>query len=153
MEQYAFQNALAEVFQLIGRANKYIDENKPWLLAKDEANKPRLAHVLYNRLECVRISAVLLPPFMPATCEKIFAQIGAEEGLRTWEAAGQWGPLPPSAAGTQGADLFPRLDKEKELKELAFLKEDAVKHGKNDFADAYELAIEIVEKGGIDNVN
>ena len=118
MEHYAFQNALAEVFQLIGRANKYIDENKPWLLAKDEANKPRLAHVLYNLLECVRLSAVLLTPFMPATCEKIFAQIGADEGLRTWESAGQWGLLPTGASVSKGENLFPRIDMEKELKAL-----------------------------------
>ena len=118
MEQYAFQNALAEVFKLIGRANKYIDENKPWLLAKDESQKPRLAHVLYNLLECVRLSAVLLTPFMPATCEKIFAQIGADEGLRTWESAGQWGLLPTGASVSKGENLFPRIDMEKELKAL-----------------------------------
>ena len=118
MEQYAFQNALAEVFKLIGRANKYIDENKPWLLAKDESQKPRLAHVLYNLLECVRLSAVLLTPFMPATCEKIFAQIGADEGLRTWESAGQWGLLPTGAPVSKGENLFPRIDMEKELKAL-----------------------------------
>ena len=118
MEQYAFQNALAEVFKLIGRANKYIDENKPWLLAKDKSQKPRLAHVLYNLLECVRLSAVLLTPFMPATCEKIFAQIGADEGLRTWESAGQWGLLPTGASVSKGENLFPRIDMEKELKAL-----------------------------------
>ena len=65
MEKYAFQNALAQVFQVIGRANKYIDENEPWRLAKDEARKPRLARVLYNLLETIRISAGLLRPFMP----------------------------------------------------------------------------------------
>ena len=118
MEGYAFQNALMEVFRLIGRANKYIDENKPWLLAKDESQKPRLAHVLYNLLECVRLSAVLLTPFMPATCEKIFAQIGADEGLRTWESAGQWGLLPTGASVSKGENLFPRIDMEKELKAL-----------------------------------
>ena len=97
MEHYAFQDALVEVFKLIGRANKYIDENKPWALAKDEAQKPRLAHVLYNLLECVRLSAVLLTPFMPETCGKIFAQLGVDEGARTWESAGAWGLLPPPA--------------------------------------------------------
>ena len=118
MEQYAFQDALMEVFKLIGRANKYIDENKPWVLAKDEAQKGRLAHVLYNLLECVRISAVLLTPFMPDTCGKIFEQIGAGADLRTWESAGTWGLLPADAAVTKGANLFPRIDMEKELKEL-----------------------------------
>uniref|UniRef100_UPI002628C4E4 methionine--tRNA ligase subunit beta n=1 Tax=uncultured Flavonifractor sp. TaxID=1193534 RepID=UPI002628C4E4 len=121
MEQYAFQNALMEVFKLIGRANKYIDENKPWLLAKDEGQKGRLAHVLYNLLECVRLSAVLLTPFMPDTCGKIFGQIGAEEALRTWESAGAWGLLNADAAVRKGENLFPRIDLEKELKELETL--------------------------------
>ncbi|MEQ2456441.1 methionine--tRNA ligase [Flavonifractor hominis] len=121
MEHYAFQNALMEVFKLIGRANKYIDENKPWLLAKDETQKARLAQVLYNLLECVRISAVLLTPFMPDTCEKIFGQIGAGEELRTWDSAGQWGLLPMDAAVNKGENLFPRIDAAKELEELAAL--------------------------------
>ena len=121
MEQYAFQDALMEVFKLIGRANKYIDENKPWLLAKDETQKGRLAHVLYNLLECVRLSAVLLTPFMPDTCQKIFGQIGAGEELRTWESAGVWGLLPADAAVNKGENLFPRIDAAKELEELAAL--------------------------------
>ncbi len=125
MEGYAFQNALMEVFKLVGRANKYIDENKPWLLAKDEAQKGRLARVLYNLLECVRISAVLLTPFMPATCQSIFDQIGAGAELRTWEAASQWGLLPVDAPVTKGAGLFPRIDMAKELEELAALEEAA----------------------------
>ena len=125
MEGYAFQNALMEVFKLIGRANKYIDENKPWVLAKDEALKPRLARVLYNLLECVRISAVLLTPFMPDTCQKIFEQIGAEESLRSWDSAAQWGLLPVDAPVTKGAGLFPRIDVAKELEELAALEEAA----------------------------
>ena len=118
MEHYAFQNALAEIFKVIGRANKYIDENKPWALAKDEAQKPRLAHVLYNLLECVRLSAVLLTPFMPETCGKIFAQLGVDEGARTWESAGAWGLLPAGAAVSKGENLFPRIDVEKELAAL-----------------------------------
>jgi len=118
MERYAFQNALSEVFRLVGRANKYIDETKPWLLAKDEAQRPRLARVLYNLLECVRISAVLLTPFMPQTCAKIFAQIGAGAELQTWEAAGQWGLLPESAQISKGENLFPRIDLKKELEAL-----------------------------------
>ena len=119
MEKYAFQNALIEVFALIGRANKYIDENKPWVLAKDpEANGPRLARVMYNLLESIRISAVLLTPFMPQTCEKIFAQIGADASLQTWESAGTWGRLPAGAQVSRGDNLFPRIDVKKELEEL-----------------------------------
>ena len=126
MEQYAFQDALMEVFKLIGRANKYIDENKPWVLAKDEAQKGRLAHVLYNLLECVRISAVLLTPFMPDTCARIFGQIGAGTELQTWDSAGAWGLLPADAAVTKGENLFPRIDMEKELKELEELEKKPV---------------------------
>ena len=126
MEQYAFQNALAEVFKLIGRANKYIDENKPWLLAKDESQKNRLAQVLYNLLECVRLAAVLLTPFMPDTCGKIFGQIGAGADLRTWESAKTWGLLPMDAAVNKGENLFPRIDMEKELKELEELEKKPV---------------------------
>ena len=125
MEQYAFQDALMEVFKLIGRANKYIDENKPWALAKDETQQDRLAHVLYNLLECVRISAVLLTPFMPETCEKIFAQIGAGDSQRTWESAGVWGALSDQAPVSKGENLFPRIDAAKELEELAALEEAA----------------------------
>ena len=118
MEKYAFQNALAEIFKVIGRANKYIDENKPWVLAKDEAERPRLACVLYNLLETVRICTVLLTPFMPETCGKIFAQIGAGGAYATWEAAGQWGLLPAGTPVIKGENLFPRIDLEKELSEL-----------------------------------
>ncbi|MEW3585377.1 class I tRNA ligase family protein, partial [[Clostridium] symbiosum] len=125
MEHYAFQDALVELFKLIGRANKYIDENKPWALAKDEAQKPRLAHVLYNLLECVRLSAVLLTPFMPETCGKIFAQLGVDEGARTWESAGAWGLLPAGAAVSKGENLFPRIDVEKELAALDELQAEA----------------------------
>jgi methionyl-tRNA synthetase len=108
MEKYAFQNALIEVFTVIGRANKYIDEYKPWMLAKDlEANGPRLARVMYNLLESIRISAVLLTPFMPQTREKIFAQIGADASLQTWESAGTWGRLPADAQVSRGDNLFP----------------------------------------------
>ncbi|HJC00133.1 MAG TPA: methionine--tRNA ligase subunit beta [Candidatus Flavonifractor merdavium] len=126
MEDYAFQNALMEVFRLIGRANKYIDENKPWLLAKDESQKNRLAQVLYNLLECVRLAAVLLTPFMPDTCGKIFGQIGAGADLRTWESAKTWGLLPMDAAVNKGENLFPRIDMEKELKELEELEKKPV---------------------------
>ena len=70
------------------RDSKYIDETAPWVLAKEEANRPRLATVLYNLLECVRIAGILLAPFMPATSPRIFAQIGAAGGITTYESAG-----------------------------------------------------------------
>ena len=121
MEKYAFQDALMDVFALISRANKYIDETKPWVLGKDESQKARLARVMYNLLESIRISAVLLTPFIPDTAEKIFAQIGAGENGRTWESAGTFGVLPADVTIHRGENLFPRIDMEKELKELEAL--------------------------------
>ena len=92
MERFQFQNALEQVFKTIQRANKYIDENAPWALAKDPANRVRLATVMYHLLETIRICATLLTPFMPESAEKIFDQIGACQGCRTWEKANVWAP-------------------------------------------------------------
>jgi len=126
MEKFQFQNALEEVFKVIQRANKYIDENAPWVLAKDmEANGRRLGHVLYNLLETVRICAVLLTPFIPASCEKIFVQIGADEGAQTWDSACRWGVLPADVEVRKGENLFPRIDMAKELAELDRIQEEA----------------------------
>ena len=113
MEKYAFQNALAEVFKVISRANKYIDENAPWVLAKSEENKPRLARVLYNLLETVRICGGLLTPFMPDTAGEIARRLG---GARMdWDSLGTFGVLDPQVAVVAGPALFPRIDVEKEL--------------------------------------
>ena len=128
MEKFQFQNALEEIFKVIQRANKYIDENAPWALAKDmEANGPRLAAVLYNLLESVRVCTVLLTPFIPDSCGKIFAQIGADENARTWDSAEQWGLLPGNICVTKGENLFPRIDMAKELSELDAIMEEAKK--------------------------
>ena len=119
METFAPHNALAEVFKVIQRANKYIDENAPWALAKDmEANGARLAHVLYVLLEATRICGTLLTPFMPESMDKLFAQIGAGEAERTWENADLWGVLPETVAVVKGENLFPRLDMDKALEDL-----------------------------------
>ncbi len=116
MESYAFQNALAEIFAVISRANKYIDENAPWVLAKDEANRPRLARVMYNLLETVRICAGLLQPFMPATSAEIMGRIGAERC--DWDSLCVYGGLRADTTVTAGSALFPRIDAAKELEEL-----------------------------------
>ena len=116
MEHYAFQNALADIFKLISRANKYIDENAPWVLAKDEANKPRLACVLYNLLETVRICAGLLTPFMPDTVAEIANRLGGAD--LAWDTLATFGVLPRDVATVNGAALFPRIDMEKELAAL-----------------------------------
>ena len=118
MERFQFQNALEQVFKTIQRANKYIDENAPWALAKDPANRVRLSTVMYHLLETIRICATLLTPFMPESAEKIFDQIGACEGCRTWEKANVWGSLRPDATVHKGEALFPRIDAEKALAEL-----------------------------------
>jgi len=118
MERFAFQNALAEVFAVISRANKYIDETTPWVLARDECNRARLASVLYNLLEVIRTCAVLLTPFMPDSCEKIFSQAGVSEDLRTWDSAAIWGLLPLETEVKRGEVIFPRIDLNKELAEL-----------------------------------
>ena len=121
MEKFQFQNALGEVFQVIARANKYIDETAPWLLAKDEAKRGRLAAVLYNLLETVRICTVLLTPFMPASCDNIFGQIGATACERTWDSAAVFGALHDGVTVTKGEAVFPRIDAAKELAELEAL--------------------------------
>ncbi|MBO4853625.1 MAG: methionine--tRNA ligase [Oscillospiraceae bacterium] len=118
MEHFQFQNALSEIFRVIDRANKYIDENEPWKLAKDEANKARLATVMYTLLETVRICATLLTPFIPESCEKIFASLGGCEDCRGWDEANVWGALRPDVTVSKGEALFPRIDAAKELAEL-----------------------------------
>ena len=123
MEHFQFQNALEQVFKTIQRANKYIDENAPWTLAKDPANRARLATVMYNLLETVRICAVLLTPFIPDSAEKIFDQIGACPCCRTWEKANVWGSLCPDVTVHKGEALFPRIDAEKALAELNAIQE------------------------------
>ena len=116
MEKYAFQNALAEVFKVISRANKYIDENAPWVLAKSEENKPRLARVLYNLLETVRICGGLLSPFMPDTAAEIGKRLGGT--AMDWDSLKAFGTLPADVATVAGNPLFPRIDLEKELAAL-----------------------------------
>ena len=124
MEKYAFQNALAEIFKVISRANKYIDENAPWVLAKSEESKPRLARVLYNLLETVRICGGLLSPFMPATAQEIAKRLGG--ATMDWDSLDKWGLLNPQVAAVAGAPLFPRIDMDKELAALEALNKPAV---------------------------
>ena len=128
MEAYAPHKALDEVFKVIARANKYIDETMPWALAKDmEHNGARLAHVMYNLLETTRICGILLTPFMPDSMAKLFAQIGAEPAAQTWDSAAAWGGLSETATVTKGENLFPRVDTEKALAELEELEAQARK--------------------------
>lgn len=118
MDGFQFSNALAEVWKLIARSNKYIDETMPWALGKDPEKAPRLAAVLYNLCECLRIVSILITPFMPETAPKIQAQIGAGVSVCNWESAGQWGLLSDGALISKGETLFPRIDVAKEIAEL-----------------------------------
>ena len=124
MEKYAFQNALAEVFKVISRANKYIDENAPWVLAKSEDGKPRLAKVLYNLLETIRICGGLLKPFMPDTAAEIARRLG--DARTDWDSLTGFGILPADVATVAGPALFPRIDVEKELAALEELNKPPV---------------------------
>ena len=123
MEKFQFQNGLDEIFKVVERANKYIDETTPWSLGKDESKRTRLATVLYNLLETIRICTTLLTPFMPDTCDKIFGKIGACEDCRSWEKANVWGSLRADTTVCKGENLFPRIDSEKALADLEALQE------------------------------
>ena len=118
IDETQLNNALAEIFKVISRANKYIDETQPWILGKDESKKARLASVLYNLLEAIRISTTLLSCFMPSTMPKVWEQIGADSSLITYENAGKFGVLPENVTVHKGEPLFPRIDVEKEIDEL-----------------------------------
>lgn len=118
MDQTQLNNALAEIFKVISRANKYIDETTPWILGKDESRKARLASVLYNLLEVIRITTTLLSCFMPTSMPKAWAQIGATEDLITYENAAKFGVLPANVMVHKGDALFPRIDTDKEIDEL-----------------------------------
>ena len=118
MDNTQLNLALTEIFKLVDRANKYIDETAPWVLGKDESKKARLASVLYNLLESIRIASTLLSCFMPTTMPKVWDQIGAAEDDVTYENAGKFGVLPANVTVHKGDMLFPRIDVEKEIEEL-----------------------------------
>ena len=127
MDNTTLNIALAEIFKVISRANKYIDETAPWVLAKDDANKPRLAAVLYNLLEAIRISTSLLSAFMPTTIPKVWEQIGASADDVSYENAAKFGVLPADVTVHRGEVLFPRIDVDKEISELNALIEAQMK--------------------------
>lgn len=118
IDEAQLSKALEEIFKVVSRANKYIDETAPWILAKDEANKTRLATVLYNLLETVRICSGLLFPFMPTTMPKVWEQIGACEKCTGYDTLGTFGVLAADVTVKKGDVLFPRIDMDKEIEEL-----------------------------------
>ena len=119
LDKMLFSDALTEIWTLIRRSNKYVDETQPWVLAKDDSQKAKLANVLYNLSEAIRIVSVLIQPFMPNTPKLIWKQLGVSEGeATTWDSAKTWGVLPADTVYTKGDVIFPRIDMKKELAEL-----------------------------------
>ena len=122
MDKLQFSTALVEIWKAISRTNKYIDETMPWVLAKADENKPRLAAVMYNLAESLRIVSILIQPFMPETPEKIQHQLGIiGSDVLQWDSAKQWGCYPAGVSVNKGEVLFPRIDIKKELEELESL--------------------------------
>lgn len=116
IEKLFFNNALEDIWVIIRRMNKYIDETMPWVLAKEEANKPKLAGVLYTLAEAIRIVSIMIEPFMPQTPEKIWVQFGIERGdVTAWDTIHTFGTLTRTLTAKKGENMFPRIDKEKEL--------------------------------------
>ena len=118
-------DALALIFEYTGALNKYIDVTAPWILAKDEEKKPRLATVIYNLLEGLRIVGVSLSSFLPETAEAMRVQLGVSEEAYTWQSILSYGGLPVGTVLKKGAALFPRIDVKKELAELSEMEQAA----------------------------
>ncbi len=115
LDKLEFSVALTELWKLVSRTNKYIDETAPWTLAKDEAQRDRLAAVMYNLCESIRMISILITPFMPSTAPRIQAQIPAPQEALTWASASEWGLLPAGTTLSKGEIIFPRIDVQKEL--------------------------------------
>jgi methionyl-tRNA synthetase len=112
MEAFSTRNALGALFELVGAANKYIEDEAPWKLAKDPGQSEQLATVLYETLEAVRVSATLLSPFMPETAESILARLGADGKQPTLAEGIGWGWLEAGTRVAKGEPLFPRVELE-----------------------------------------
>ena len=125
MDAYQFSVGLNDIFRLLDRANKYIDETTPWILAKSEDTKQRLLTVMKNLCECIRISAILLTPFMPETSEKILDQLGVAKEARGLDARCYCADAAATWNTQVTAPLFPRIDMEKELTALEELNKPA----------------------------
>lgn len=143
MEKLLFSNALTDIWRLVSRTNKYIDETAPWTLAKDESSKARLAAVMYNLCESIRIISVMIAPFMPNTTPIIRAQLGIAPECE-WDEAGVYGKEATYSV-VKGDIIFPRIDMEKELEELEAKKTAAAP--KNPVREALEGVAQI----GIDD--
>jgi len=116
MEEYKTSDALAEIWNLLKRSNKYIDETAPWVLAKDESQRERLGTVLYNLIEAIRIAATLLTPFMPETAQKIANQINADDV--SFESIKSFGAYKAGTKTNEATPLFARLDEVKTMEKI-----------------------------------
>jgi len=114
MNDVQFSEAFEEIWKLIRRCNKYIDETTPWILAKDESKKDELDTVLYNLVESLRIVAVMISPMLHVTAKKIFDQLNTPAELKTYESVFEFGKTVSGTVLLKGEMLFPRLDVEKE---------------------------------------
>ncbi len=149
LDKTQINNALAEIFKVVSRANKYIDETAPWVIAKDETKRARLATVLYNLLDTIRIVATLLSAFMPTTMPQALEQIGACEMCATYENADKFGVLPADVTVKKGEVLFPRIDVDKEIDELnSFIKNN---DGESEETKKLREEIEGIAQIGIDD--
>lgn len=141
MNQYRMADTLDAVISLARRSNKYIDETMPWVLAKDEAQKPRLGAVLYNLLESIRFLAVLLQPFMPETAEKIFAQLNTD--CKDYASLSAFGGLHAGDKVGEPVPLFGRIDAEQMIQQLKAKQEAAAAPAQESAQEAIQLAPEI----------
>jgi len=118
MDKFQFSTALTDIWKVVSRTNKYIDETAPWILAKDESKRARLAGVMYNLAESIRVISVLIQPFMVETPEKIWSQLGLSKEQVQWDTVFSWGVYPKGVKVNKGEIIFPRIDIKKELEEL-----------------------------------
>jgi methionyl-tRNA synthetase len=119
LDNLQFGTALTDIWKAISRTNKYIDETTPWILAKDETKIDRLAAVLFNLAESIRIVSILISPFMPETPMKIWEQFGIDdEALKSWESSKVWDGYKAGTKINKGKIIFPRIDLKKELEDL-----------------------------------
>lgn len=147
MDKMQFSNALTEIWNLVRRVNKYIDETTPWVLAKDESNKDKLANVMYTLAESLRIIGILITPAMPNTSKAIFEQLSIKDNnLLIWDSAKTFGLLPKDLSITKGNVIFPRIDIEKELKDLDAMIEATKAKVKNNLSNKEETKTEEKEQ-------
>ncbi|MBU3105726.1 methionine--tRNA ligase [Clostridium gasigenes] len=149
IDELRIPDALENIFELIGRANKYIDETTPWILAKDEEKKDRLGTVLYNLAESLRFASVMLSSFLPETSEKINVQLAVK--AIDWDSLAGFDGTAPGTAVKKGESLFPRIDVDAKLKELEEIREAQLAENKKNEKNEKVEIIPIKEEITIDD--